>query len=101
MEFVTKPTIILSVVELGELYGANSPTYAEGLSAEDVRLFLRLEKYEYKDKQELQNALKRARNRIICVNKLLPKIEAKIEEVTNLRDNKSEAIMQIRNAHHI
>ncbi len=84
MEFVTKPTIILSVTELGELYGANKPTFAEGLSAEDVRLFLSLEKYEYQNRAELQNTLERARNRINCIKKLLPKIEEKLEEVKKL-----------------
>ncbi len=84
MQFVTKPTIILSVTELGELFGDGKPTFAEGLSPSDVRLFLSLEKYEYKDKPELQNTLERARNRINCVKKLLPKIEEKLEEVKNL-----------------
>ena len=81
MEFVTKPTIILTASELGDLYGANKPTFAEGLSAENVRIFLSLEKYEYRDKAELQNTLERARFRILCLNKLLPKIEKKLEDV--------------------
>jgi len=90
MEFVTKPTITLSRAELGELFGDGKPT-GVGLSDSDIRLFLGLQKNEYKNKADLEDTLKDARNRIKHLNTLLPKIEKKIEEVYNLgRKSKPE-----------
>jgi len=82
MRTVTKTTIILDPDDLGELYGQGKPTYVEDLNFNEVRNFLGLERYEYKDKADLIKTLNRAKAKIKYLNNtLLLNLDKKIDEI--------------------
>jgi len=86
MRTSTKTTITLDRNELSELYGQGKPTttYVENLNYNEVRNFLGLQRYEYKDKSELVKTLKGAKAKIEYLNKLVPNLDKKIKELEDI-----------------
>lgn len=88
MEEKQTVTITLSNTELGELYGMGKPTYVSGLAPENIRLFLGLEKNEYKGYKDLRETLVTAIDKIKFLDKLVPIIEKRIDELDSLSKSK-------------